>query len=171
LRPERSAPTTVSLARPTYITGRTTALTLFPMTVFEAVQSDDLGLMPMLIPMGSCLTLWYRAGPFGRDLDCPGSVEGGLALAKKVSCGGVGSDCGSGSGCATAAAMAKGAYPSMRPHRYSNFLTLATIAAGVTLDIMLPPSAIMVIDSIISQTNIGYCIITDVLPGLLSLLL
>ena len=56
----------VSLAGLAYITSTTTALTLFPMTVSEAVLSYDLAIVPMFILMGNIisrtgiLTGWRR---------------------------------------------------------------------------------------------------------------
>jgi tripartite ATP-independent transporter DctM subunit len=67
--------------------------------------------------------------------------------------------------------MAKVAYPSMRRYGYSDGLASATFAAGGTLGILIPPSIILVIYGIITQTNIGDLFVAGVLPGLLGLAL
>jgi tripartite ATP-independent transporter DctM subunit len=158
----------VSLVGLSYITSTTTALTLFPMTVSEAVLSYDLAVVPMFILMGNVISRTGIAQDLFRAAYAYlGSVRGGLALATMVSCAGFGSVCGS--SYATAATMAKVAYPSMRRYGYSDGLASATIAAGGTLGILIPPSIIMVIYGIITQTNIGDLFIAGVLPGLLGL--
>ena len=159
---------TVSLTGLTYITSMTTAATLFPMTVSEAVLSYDLAVVPMFIMMGNVISRTDIAQDLFRAAYAYlGSVRGGLSLATMVSCAGFGSVCGS--SYATAATMAKVAYPSMRRYGYSDSLASATIAAGGTLGILIPPSIIMVIYGIITQTNIGDLFIAGVLPGLLGL--
>jgi tripartite ATP-independent transporter DctM subunit len=158
----------VSLVGLSYITSTTTALTLFPLTVSEAVLSYDLAVVPMFIMMGNVISRTGIAQDLFRAAYAYlGSVRGGLALATMVSCAGFGSVCGS--SYATAATMAKVAYPSMRRYGYSDGLASATIAAGGTLGILIPPSIIMVIYGIITQTNIGDLFIAGVVPGLLGL--
>jgi tripartite ATP-independent transporter DctM subunit len=160
----------VSLAGLAYITSTTTALTLFPMTVSEAVLSYDLAVVPMFILMGNIISRTGIAQDLFRAAYAyMGQVRGGLSLATMVTCAGFGSVCGS--SYATAATMAKVAYPSMRRYGYSDGLASATIAAGGTLGILIPPSIIMVIYGIITQTNIGDLFVAGVLPGLLGLAL
>jgi tripartite ATP-independent transporter DctM subunit len=98
-----------------------------------------------------------------------GHVRGGLAHATIAACAGFGAICGS--SIATAATMSKVAYPSMRKLGYSASLSTGVMAAGGTLGIMIPPSTIMVIYGIITETNIGKLFAAGVIPGLLTALL
>src|SRR5688500_20403348 len=82
-----------------------------------------------------------------------GHRRGGLAMATIMACVGFGSICGS--SMATAATMAKVAYPSMKRFNYADTLATGAIAAGGTLGIMIPPSTILVIYGIFTETNIG----------------
>ena len=98
-----------------------------------------------------------------------GHFRGGLAHATVAACAGFGAICGS--SIATAATMSKVAYPSMKKLGYSDTLSTGVIAAGGTLGIMIPPSTIMVIYGIITETNIGKLFAAGVIPGLLTAVL
>ncbi len=148
----------------------TIALQLVPLTISDAVLSYDLAVVPMFILMGNVIA---KTG-IARDLfraayAFVGGVRGGLALSTMVACAGFSAVCGS--SYATAATMAKVAYPSMKRYRYSDELAAGTIAAGGTLGILIPPSIIMVIYGILTQTNIGDLFIAGVVPGLLGLVM
>jgi C4-dicarboxylate transporter DctM subunit len=67
--------------------------------------------------------------------------------------------------------MAKVAYPSMKKFGYADTLSTGAIAAGGTLGILIPPSSMMVIYGIITQTNIGKLFAAGMLPGLLATIL
>jgi tripartite ATP-independent transporter DctM subunit len=83
-----------------------------------------------------------------------------------LACAGFGAICGS--SIATAATMSKVAYPSMRKLGYSEYLSTGVIAAGGTLGIMIPPSTILVIYGIVTETNIGKLFAAGVVPGLMT---
>ena len=95
-----------------------------------------------------------------------GHLRGGLAHATVAACAGFGAICGS--SIATAATMSKVAYPSMKRMGYSDSLSTGVMAAGGTLGIMIPPSTIMVIYGIVTETNIGKLFAAGVIPGLIS---
>ena len=82
-----------------------------------------------------------------------------------LACAGFGAICGS--SIATAATMSKVAYPSMQKLGYADSLSTGVIAAGGTLGILIPPSTILVIYGIVTETNIGKLFAAGVLPGLL----
>lgn len=140
-------------------------------SVAQVVQETGfaytLSVIPLFILMGNFVA---RAGLahelFEAAYSFIGHVRGGLAHATVLACAGFGAICGS--SIATAATMAKVAYPSMKKLGYSDELSTGVIAAGGTLGIMIPPSTIMVIYGIITQTNIGKLFAAGVLPGLLT---
>src|SRR5256885_13831356 len=114
-----------------------------------------------------------RAG-LPRELSKPayafiGHLRGGLAMATIVGCAGFGAICGS--SIATAATFAKVAYPSMRKFGYKDTLASGSIAAGGTLGILIPPSVIMVIYGIMTETNIGKLFAAGIFPGVVATLL
>jgi len=67
--------------------------------------------------------------------------------------------------------MSKVAYPSMKKLGYSDALSTGVIAAGGTLGIMIPPSTIMVIYGIVTETHIGKLFAAGVIPGILTAVL
>src|SRR6266481_9862757 len=76
-----------------------------------------------------------------------------------------------GSSIATAATFAKVAYPSMKKFGYSDRLAAGVVAGGGTLGIMIPPSTIMIIYGVFTETNIGKLFAAGVLPGILGAIL
>ena len=160
----------VSLGGISVVMGWDVARSLVPLTISEAVFSYELAVVPMFILMGNILA---RTGIsddlFSASNAFLGPVRGGLALSTRVTCAGFSAVCGS--SLATAATMSKVAYPSMKRYGYSDSLAAATIAAGGTLGILIPPSIILMIYGILTQTNIGHLFVAGVVPGLLGLLM
>src|SRR4030081_2538238 len=138
--------------------------------IYETGRNYTLSVIPLFILMGNFVT---RAG-MSQDLfrtayAFVGHLRGGLAMATIVGCAGFGAICGS--SIATAATFAKVAYPEMKKFGYADYLATGSIAAGGTLGILIPPSTIMVIYGIMTQTNIGKLFAAGVLPGILATLL
>lgn len=159
---------TVAIGGITALNSFGAARTMIPMTLSEAAFSYDLAVVPLFILMGNVLSRTGISEDLFRAANAfLGGVRGGLALATMVTCAGFSAVCGS--SFATAATMAKVAYPSMQKYGYSERLASATIAAGGTLGILIPPSIILMIYGILTQQNIGELFIAGVLPGLLGL--
>jgi C4-dicarboxylate transporter, DctM subunit len=138
--------------------------------VFETGFAYVLSVVPLFVLMGNFVA---RAG-MAQDLfnaanAFVGHRRGGLAMASIIASGGFGSICGS--SIATAATMTRVAYPQMRKFGYSDTLATGAIASGGTLGILIPPSTILVIYGIITETNIGKLFIAGILPGVLAIAL
>jgi tripartite ATP-independent transporter DctM subunit len=138
--------------------------------IYETGFAYTLSVVPLFILMGNFVA---RAGLahelFRLAYSFVGHVRGGLAHATILACAGFGAICGS--SIATAATMSKVAYPSMKRLGYADYLSTGVIAAGGTLGIMIPPSTIMVIYGIVTETHIGKLFAAGVLPGLTCALL
>ena len=138
--------------------------------VFETGFAYVLSVIPLFVLMGNLVA---RAG-MAQELykaanSFVGHRRGGLAMASIIASGGFGAICGS--SIATAATMARVAYPEMRKHGYKESLATGAIASGGTLGILIPPSTIMVIYGIMTETNIGELFIAGILPGILAITL
>src|SRR2546422_9921306 len=134
--------------------------------LYETGRNYTLSVVPLFILMGNFVT---RAG-MSRELFRAasafiGHLRGGLAMAPVWASAGFGGICGS--SIATAATMAKVAYPSMKRFGSSDKLAAGTVASAGTLGIMIPPSTIMVIYGIFTETNIGKLFMAGILPGIL----
>jgi C4-dicarboxylate transporter DctM subunit len=134
--------------------------------VYDTGFAYTLSVVPLFILMGNFVA---RAGLahelFRAAFAFVGHRKGGLAHATIMACAGFGAICGS--SIATAATMTRVAYPSMKKLGYADFLSTGVIAAGGTLGIMIPPSTIMVIYGIVTETHIGKLFAAGVVPGLL----
>jgi len=154
----------------TYKVSFNAAASMIAQTTYETGLSYTLSVIPLFILMGSFVVrarmseeLFHAAYVF------LGHKRGGLAMSTVVASAGFGAICGS--SIATAATFSKVAYPSMRKFRYKDSLAAGAIAAGGTLGILIPPSTIMVIYGIMTETNIGKLFIAGIIPGLLATLL
>ena len=136
--------------------------------IIDTAQDYGLSVVPLFILMG----LFVNKGGLSRELYRVsyvflGHFKGGLAMATIMACGGVAAICGS--SLATAATMSKVALPEMRKYGYSDELSTASIAAGGTLGILIPPSVILVIYGLLTETSIGKLFIAGVVPGLIGI--
>ncbi|MCP4432615.1 MAG: TRAP transporter large permease [Gammaproteobacteria bacterium] len=146
------------------------ALSMAARRVIDTSQDYGLSVIPLFILMGNLVT---RAGLsqelYKASYSFLGHLRGGLSMATVVACGGFSAICGS--SLATAATMAKVSMPAMRKYGYSDSLATASIAAGGTLGILIPPSVILVIYGIMSEQSIRELFAAGFLPGLLGVLL
>ena len=73
-----------------------------------------------------------------------------------------------GSSVATAATIAQVALPEMRRYRYDGGFAMATLAAGGTLGILIPPSVVLVLYAIVAEQNIAKLFAAALLPAILA---
>jgi tripartite ATP-independent transporter DctM subunit len=92
-----------------------------------------------------------------------GRFRGGLAMASVIACAAFGSVCGS--SIATAATIGSVALPEMKRHGYSGRLASATVAAGGTLGILVPPSVVLVVYAILAEQNIAKLFAAALVPA------
>ena len=151
------------------VSGTTPALTTMAMSAQSATMSYSLSVLPLFILMGNLVAGAGISGNLFRAAQMfVGRQRGGLAIATVLACGGFGAICGS--SVATAATMSRVAIPPMRKIGYADRLTAATLAAGGTLGILIPPSVLMVIYGVSTQTHIGKLFAAGLIPGIVGIL-
>jgi C4-dicarboxylate transporter, DctM subunit len=146
------------------------AAAMIAQVTYETGLAYSLSVIPLFILMGNFVAHARMSEELYHAAYCfLGHRRGGLAMSTVVACAGFGAICGS--SIATAATFTKVAYPSMRKYRYKDTLAAGSIAAGGTLGILIPPSVIMVIYGIMTETSIGKLFAAGIIPGLLATVL
>jgi tripartite ATP-independent transporter DctM subunit len=145
------------------------ALGLFATTAYESTVNYSLSIIPLFILMGSIASRSGLSRELYKAFDTwIGSFRGGLALATIGACGAFAAICGS--SLATAATMSKVALPEMRRFHYAESLATGSVAAGGVLGILIPPSVILVLYGILTETSIGSLFIAGFIPGILTII-
>ncbi|WP_028466922.1 TRAP transporter large permease [Nisaea denitrificans] len=134
---------------------------------YSTFSSYSLTIIPMFLLMGQFATAsGMSTALFKAAESWLGHRRGGVAMAAVGACAGFGAICGS--SLATAATMSKVALPELRRYGYSGGFSTATLAAGGTLGILIPPSVILVIYAILTEQNIAKLFAAAFIPGLLA---
>jgi len=137
--------------------------------VWDNLSSYSLSVLPLFVLMGNLINhAGLSADLYNASNALIGHRKGGLAMATILASGGFAAV--SGSSLATAATMSSIALPSMRRYRYHDSLSSATVAAGGTLGILIPPSVIMVIYGTMTETSIAKLFMAGIIPGILGVL-
>ena len=160
----------VGLVGVTYTNGWSAAGFMLGRSAFEAAFPYSLSIVPLFVAMG----VFAAHAGLSRSLynfvaALIGHLRGGLAMATIGACAIFGAICGS--GIATAATMGRVALPEMRRLGYSDSLASASVAAGGTLGVMIPPSILFVIYGLLTEQSIGKLFFSGIFPGILGMLL
>lgn len=149
-----------------YLASMNAALPMLARTVYESSSYYPYTIIPLFIVMGSYAEIsgistdlydtfdkWLRKLPGGLGMATIASIAAFSAI--------------SGSSVASSAAFGKVAYPEMRRYNYSPRLAAGTVAAGATIDFLIPPSLGFVIFGILTEQSIGKLLISGMIPGLM----
>lgn len=149
-----------------YLSGLEAALPVVASTLYETAAHYPFTIIPLFVLMGgfadgSGITTrlydtfdkWFRRLP------------GGLGIATIVAIAGFSAI--SGSSVATSAAFAKTVIPEMRRYKYKPGFAGGIVAAGATIDFLIPPSIGFVVYGMLTEQSIGKLLIAGMLPGLL----
>ncbi len=134
---------------------------------YSTFSSYSLSIIPMFLLMGHFATLGGMSQSLFKAAEAfLGHRKGGVAMSAVGACAGFGAICGS--SLATAATMSQVALPELRRYGYSGGFSTATLAAGGTLGILIPPSVILVIYAILTEQNIAKLFLSAFIPGILA---
>jgi len=149
------------------VAGEGPFLNLLKGIAYARLSNYDLSVIPLFLLMGQFATqggLSRALFAFANALI--GHLRGGIAMASVLACAAFGTVCGS--SVATCATVTQVALPEMRRHGYSGRLSTATMAAGGTLGILIPPSVVLVVYAILVEQNIAKLFAAAMIPGLLA---
>ena len=136
---------------------------------YSTFSSYSLTIVPMFLLMGHFATLGGMSNALFKAAEgFLGHRRGGVAMASIGACAGFGAICGS--SLATAATMGRVALPELKQYGYAGGFSTATLAAGGTLGILIPPSVVLVIYAILTEQNIAKLFLAAFVPGLLAAL-
>jgi len=152
------------------VTGDTTVpLGRLKSETFTTFSNYSLSIVPMFLLMGHFATLGGMSQALFKAAEgWLGHRKGGVAMASVGACAGFGAICGS--SLATAATMSRVALPELRAYGYAGGFSTATLAAGGTLGILIPPSVVLVIYAILTEQNIAKLFLAAFIPGILAAL-
>jgi tripartite ATP-independent transporter DctM subunit len=151
------------------LNGWTPAVSMVATITRDSTLAYTLIVLPLFVLMGDLVAGAGISGDLFRAAQSLiGRRRGGVAMATVGACGVFGSICGS--SVATAATMGKIAIPEMQRLGYDDRLASAVVAAGGTLGILIPPSVIMVVYGVATQTHIGRLFAAGIVPGIIAVL-
>jgi C4-dicarboxylate transporter DctM subunit len=150
--------------------GLTTAIKITGQIPHSKTANYVLGLIPTFILIGY---LAYFAGLTKALFEAAkrwlGWLPGGLGVATVFATAGFAAV--SGASVATSAVFARIAIPEMLKVGYDKRFAAGVVAAGGTLASLIPPSAILVIYAIITESSVGQLLMAGFLPGAVSALI
>src|SRR5213080_3005424 len=149
-----------------FLFGNSAILNMMPSRIFPFMTDYQLSAVPLFIFMAAMLE---KAGIIEELFDIIykwlGALKGGLASATVLACtvlaamvGVVG---------ATEVTMGMIALPAMLKRGYDPELACGALLAGGTLGILIPPSVMAIVYSVVAQQSLGELLAGAVLPGFL----
>ncbi len=134
---------------------------------YHFASNWDLSAIPMFLLMGSIVYVSGIASALFKAARLwLSGLPGGLAVAANAASAGFAAGCGS--SVASAAAMGRLAIPEMLKAGYEKGLATGVVASAGTIAALIPPSILMVLFGIFSETSIVDLLIAGIIPGLMT---
>ena len=151
-----------------YLVGWKQSAVMLAIITKESAMSYTLAVIPLFVLMGNFVIGAGVSKEIFRSARLfMGHHRGGLAMASITASAGFATVCGS--TIATVTTIGRISMPSMRELGYKDSFGAASVAAGSTLGIMIPPSTLMVVYSIMTETNIGALYAASIIPSFIGL--
>lgn len=149
------------------LVGLAPAIGVLANTPYDFIASWTLSAVPMFLLMGF---IAYHAGLTSGLFDAAKialrRVPGGLGVAAVLACSGFATVCGS--SLATSASMGRIAIPEMVKAGYKPSLATGALAAGGTIGALIPPSILMIVYGVFSETSITKVFVGGISVGILT---
>jgi len=149
-----------------YLVKLSGAIHILASVPYALISNYDYAVLPLFLLMG---TIILNAG-FGGTLfrfanTMLGRLPGGLAIATIFACGVFSAISSSSIACTLTIGLI--AIPEMRRYKYDSALCAGSVAAGGTLDILIPPSGLFIIYGIMTEQSIAKLFIAGMIPGII----
>ena len=141
------------------------ALKMFGSVPFNLASAYSLSVIPLFILLGAVAS---RANMARELFDASNAVfsgvRGALASATIGACAAFGAICGS--SIATAATFSKVSIPEMRRYGYDEGFAAGAVASAGTLGILIPPSVMLAVYSIVAEQSLPKLFAAAMVPGI-----
>lgn len=150
--------------------GANASMNTFAGDAASFLRNGQVATLPMFLIMGAfAVVAGVSADLFRLGQALLGKYRGGLAYATIAGCAGFGAV--SGNSIATSAIFGRMALPVMEKAGYAKTLSTASIAAGGTLGALVPPSGVIILFALLTETSIGDLFVAAMIPALLAVFL
>lgn len=151
-----------------YLVGWKQSAVMLAIITRDAAMSYTLAIIPLFVLMGNFVIGAGVSREIFRSARLfLGQRRGGLAMASISACAGFATVCGS--TIATVTTIGRISKPPMQEAGYKDSFAAASVAAGSTLGIMIPPSTLMVVYAIMTETNVGALYAAAIIPSFVGL--
>jgi tripartite ATP-independent transporter DctM subunit len=141
------------------------ALKMFGSVPFDLASAYSLSVIPLFILMGAVASRANMARELFEASNAVFSgVRGALASATIGACAAFGAICGS--SIATAATFSKVSIPEMRRYGYDEGFAAGAVASAGTLGILIPPSVMLAVYSIVAEQSLPRLFAAAMVPGI-----
>lgn len=150
-----------------HLSGLSPFLATMKTTPYFQFANYTISVVPLFILMGAFAERSGLATDlFSAARALVGHLRGGLAMAVLGACTIFGAICGS--SVATTATFGRAALPELRRYGYDPGFATGTIAIGGVVDLLIPPSIILVVYAIATEQNIAKLFQAALIPGLMA---
>lgn len=152
------------------VVGGGASMNTFAGDAADFLRNEQVATLPMFLIMGAfAVVAGVSDDLFRLGNALLGRFRGGLAYATIAGCAGFGAV--SGNSIATSATFGRMALPAMKQAGYAPTLSTASVAAGGTLGALVPPSGVIILFALMTETSIGDLFVAAMIPAVLAVLL
>jgi C4-dicarboxylate transporter, DctM subunit len=153
-----------------YLVSQKAALSALATIPFATVSNYSLAVLPLFLFMASIVFVsGLSKNLYNLASKWMGHIPGGLAISTIFACAGFAAV--SSSSPATAATLGRVSLDEMKKYKYSSALATGSVAAGGTLGILIPPSGVLIIYGVMTETSIGKLFAAGIIPGMIQVIL
>ncbi|WP_170162693.1 TRAP transporter large permease subunit [Pacificibacter maritimus] len=150
--------------------GGAASMNTFAGDAADFLRNEQVATLPMFLIMGAfSVVAGVSDDLFRLGNAMLGRFRGGLAYATIAGCAGFGAV--SGNSIATSATFGRMALPAMKKSGYAPTLSTASVAAGGTLGALVPPSGVIILFALLTESSIGDLFVAAMIPAILAVFL